>query len=262
MPNAHKTLDQLQCGWLADTSLQTVFSAIEAAGFQVRAVGGVVRDTLLADSAERDRFIDVGDIDLATDARPEQAASAAEAAGLKSIPTGASHGTITVIAGGRSFEVTSLRHDLETDGRRATVAFTDDWHADAQRRDFTINAIYCDRHGQVFDPIGGIQDLAERKLRFIGDASQRIREDYLRILRLFRFVGRLEKIRVFDGDLLACTREREGLRTISAERKRAETLKLLSGPSAPTRRRTHARPWCSFGSLPCRPAYRTASPLC
>jgi poly(A) polymerase len=165
--------------WLARTETQAVFAAIEAAGYQVRAVGGAVRNTLLGRA--------VADVDMATTARPDQTMAAARAAGLTVIATGLQHGTVTVVSGHIPHEVTTLRADIATDGRHATVAFTDDWAADASRRDLTINALYCDRQGRVVDPLSGRADLEARRVRFIGDPAARIREDYLRILRFFRF---------------------------------------------------------------------------
>ncbi len=156
-----------------------MLSAIEAAGYEARIVGGAVRNALLGSL--------VRDIDIATTAEPAAVIAAVEAQGLKALPTGIEHGTVTVIAGHHPYEVTTLRADVETDGRRAVVRFTTDWAADASRRDFTINALYCDKTGHVFDPLGGYEDLAARRVRFIGDARARIREDYLRILRFFRF---------------------------------------------------------------------------
>ena len=151
--------------WLRRPATRKVFAALAAKGFAARAVGGAVRDALLGRS--------VGDVDIATAARPEQVMAAAQAAGLKAIPTGLAHGTVTVIAEGQPHEVTTLREDVETDGRHAKVAFTADWAADARRRDFTLNALYCSAEGELFDPLGGWPDLALRRIRFIGDARTR-----------------------------------------------------------------------------------------
>ncbi len=142
-------------------------------------VGGSVRNALLEKP--------VGDIDIATPLKPDEVVRRLEAAGLKAVPTGIEHGTITAIAHGMPFEITTLRRDVETDGRRAVVAFGDDWAEDAQRRDFTMNALYASADGEVFDTVGGVEDLKARRVRFVGDPVTRIREDYLRILRLFRF---------------------------------------------------------------------------
>ena len=165
--------------WLEREETKGVFDALTAEGVETRAVGGAVRNTLLG--------INVTEIDLATTALPERVMALAAKAGLKAVPTGIDHGTVTVVAAGVPFEVTTLRRDVVTFGRRAHVAFTDDWEEDARRRDFTLNALYADRHGRVFDPLGGLADLLAAHVRFIGDAEARIKEDYLRILRFFRF---------------------------------------------------------------------------
>jgi poly(A) polymerase len=206
--------------WLRRAETQAVFAALTARGFTARAVGGAVRNALLG--------APVADVDIATPARPEDVAAAAEAAGLKAIPTGIAHGTVTVVSGGRHYEVTTLRKDVETHGRHATVAFTADWAADARRRDFTINALYCSADGAVFDPLGGYADLAARRVRFIGDAAERIREDYLRILRFFRFSAEYGEGPPDPQGLTACVRERAGLAILSGERVRQELLRLLA----------------------------------
>jgi poly(A) polymerase len=165
--------------WLAQPGTQALCGALEAAGYRALFVGGCVRNALLG--------VSVADVDIATDARPETVTRLAEAAGLRVVPTGIEHGTVTVIAGGVPHEVTTFRRDVETDGRRAVVAFAQDVAEDAARRDFTMNALYADLRGNVIDPLSGLPDLVARRLRFVGDAHQRIREDYLRILRFFRF---------------------------------------------------------------------------
>lgn len=212
--------------WLTAPGLVAIFDAIEGAGHAARSVGGSVRDTLLGDAADRS----ANDIDVATTATPEEVTAIATDAGLEPIPTGLPHGTITIIAHGEPYEVTTLRADLETDGRRATVSFTDDWAEDASRRDFTINALYCDRNGEVFDYVGGGEDLENRVLRFIGDPAVRIREDYLRVLRLFRFMATLPSFAIRDEDIGAAVRGREGLSRLSRERVGGEMMKLLAGP--------------------------------
>lgn len=194
--------------------------ALASAGYEVRAVGGAVRNALMARPA--------GDVDLATTSRPEETIAACEAAGLKCVPTGLAHGTVTILAGGSAYEVTTLREDVETFGRHAKVAYTADWAADARRRDFTMNALYCDADGTVSDPLGGWPDLEARRVRFIGDAAERIREDYLRILRFFRFQAEVGHEPPRPEDLAACVRGRHGLSGLSAERVRAELIKLLS----------------------------------
>ena len=205
--------------WLREASTQRVFAAIDSGGFQARAVGGAVRNSLLG--------LPVTDIDIATTARPEDVMRLARASGLAVIETGLKHGTVTVIANRRPFEVTTLRKDVETHGRHATVAFTDSWSEDACRRDFTINALYCDADGTVHDPLGGLGDLTARRVRFIGDAAERIREDYLRILRFFRFTAQYSEGLPDAAGLAACTRERAGLGRLSAERVRQELVRLL-----------------------------------
>lgn len=210
--------------WLARRETQAVFAALGAKGFAARAVGGAVRNALLG--------LPVTDIDIATTARPEQVIAAARAAGLVAVPTGIAHGTVTVLANHVPHEVTTLRQDVETHGRHATVAFTDDWVADASRRDFTINALYCCADGEVFDPLGAYPDLEARRVRFIGDAGQRIREDYLRILRFFRFTAEYGKGPPDAASIVACVAEREGLAHLSAERVRQEALRLLVAPRA------------------------------
>jgi poly(A) polymerase len=210
--------------WLQRSQTHAVLAALVAAGHQARIVGGAVRNALLGEP--------VTDIDIATTATPDAVMAAARAAGLEAVPTGIAHGTITVLAGGLPFEVTTLREDVETFGRHARVAFTADWAADARRRDFTINALYCDSEGSVFDPLGGLADLAGRRIRFIGDARERIREDALRILRFFRFNARYARGAPDVEGLAACVAERALLNGLSAERVRMELLKLLEAPGA------------------------------
>jgi poly(A) polymerase len=211
--------------WLERSETQAVFRALAAAGHAARAVGGAVRNALLGRP--------VTDIDIATPARPEEVMAAARAAGLAAVPTGMAHGTITVLAAHVPHEVTTLRRDVETHGRHATVAFTDDWEADARRRDFTINALYCSGEGEVFDPLGAYADLASRRIRFIGDARERIREDYLRILRFFRLTAEYGAGPPAEEGLAACVAERGGLGRLSAERVRQELVRLLTAPRGP-----------------------------
>ncbi len=211
--------------WLQRPETQAVFAALAARSFAARAVGGAVRNALLG--------LPVTDVDIATTARPDEVVAAAEAAGLKAVPTGIAHGTVTIISGGSAYEVTTLRKDVETHGRHATVAFTDDWTADARRRDFTLNALYCSADGEVFDPLSGYADLMARRVRFIGDAGERIREDYLRILRFFRFTAAYGEGPPDRPGLDACVRERQGLAVLSGERMREEMLRLLAAPRGP-----------------------------
>lgn len=221
MPNPNEPISLAKQAWLNEAALQRTLAVITAGGHGARVVGGAVRNALMGR--------EVGDIDIATTATPEEVIALVSAAGLKAIPTGIAHGTITVVANGTPFEVTTLRHDVETDGRHAIVAFTDDWAADAARRDFTMNALYCDASGTVLDPLNGYPDLTARRVRFIGDARQRIQEDYLRILRFFRFIAEYGG-NVDETGLAAVTAERDGLRRLSGERVRIELLRLLGAP--------------------------------
>lgn len=205
--------------FLAQPVLSRLLSALDGDGEETRVVGGAVRNLLLGEPAS--------DIDLATTALPQETIRRGKAAGFKAVPTGIEHGTITLVAEGASFEVTTLRRDVETDGRRAKVVFGRDFVADALRRDFTINALGLGRDGTLHDYCGGLDDLARRRVRFIGDAGTRIREDYLRILRFFRFHARYGMGEPDDDGLRACIAGREGLAGLSRERVRAELLKLL-----------------------------------
>ncbi len=209
--------------WLRG-DVQKIFHALGAAGHQVYAVGGCVRNALLG--------VPVNDVDLATDARPERVRALCEAAGLKVVPTGIEHGTLTVVVGGTGFEITTFRRDVETDGRRAVVAYSDDIETDARRRDFTINALFADATGAVLDPLGGLADIPARRIRFIDDANARIREDGLRILRFFRFYAAYgDPAEGLDADgLAACAAGQHMLDGLSAERIGAEMRKLLDAP--------------------------------
>ncbi|MBZ9858997.1 CCA tRNA nucleotidyltransferase [Mesorhizobium sp. CA12] len=208
--------------WLADKHLQKLLAALKQGGEEARVAGGAVRNALIGQP--------VADIDIAATTVPEETVRRAEAAGFKTVPTGIEHGTITVIAGGKPYEVTTLRADVETDGRRAKVSFGRDWKADAERRDFTINALYAEADGTVVDLVGGVADIEARRLRFIGDAEARIREDYLRILRFFRFFAWYGDGRPDAEGLKACARLKDGLARLSAERVWSELKKLLSAP--------------------------------
>ncbi len=212
--------------WLRAPESRTVFEAITRGGEPARFVGGCVRDTLL------DPAFDPDDLDIATAARPEVVLRRLEDAGIRAVPTGIAHGTVTAVLGGRSYEITTLRRDVETYGRHARVEFTDDFEADAARRDFTINAMSCDLEGRLFDPFGGRLDLNAGRVRFVGRARDRIREDYLRILRFFRFFARYGRPPPDAEALAACAREAEGLRRLSAERIRQELARLLVAPGA------------------------------
>ncbi|MGN6450865.1 MAG: CCA tRNA nucleotidyltransferase, partial [Brucella intermedia] len=208
--------------WLKTKPLQALFKALNRDGGEVRVVGGAVRNTLLGTG--------VSDVDLATTHVPDETVRLATEAGFKPVPTGIEHGTITVVVQGHPFEVTTLRQDIETDGRHAKVAFGTDWKADAERRDFTINALYATADGTIIDDVGGLADIESRTLRFIGDAEQRIREDYLRILRFFRFFAWYGSGRPEAEGLRASARLKDGLSQLSAERVWSELKKLLSAP--------------------------------
>ena len=209
--------------WMTAPDVAAVLDALEAKGGAdcARFVGGCVRNALLA------RPID--DIDIATKLTPAEITEALEAAGLKAVPTGVEHGTITAVANGHPFEITTLRRDVSTDGRRAVVAFTDDWSQDAQRRDFTLNAVYAERDGTLHDPTGrGIADGKAGRIIFVGNPMTRIREDYLRILRFFRFQAWYGKGDADEKALAACRALRDSLSGRPAERTAKELMKLLT----------------------------------
>ena len=213
--------------WMGAAATRRVLAALTAQGSHVRFVGGCVRDSLAGRP--------VKDVDIATPDTPEQVAALLEAAAIKVVPTGIAHGTVTAVADGRPFEITTLRRDVETDGRRAKVAFTDDWVADAARRDFTMNALSVEPDGTVHDPFGGIADLAAGRVRFVGDAETRIREDVLRILRFFRFHASHGRGAPDPEGLAACRKLAGLLPGLSAERVQAEVLRLLEAADpAPT----------------------------
>jgi poly(A) polymerase len=205
--------------WMIEPRVTKVVDALAANGNPARFVGGCVRDTLLGS--------EIRDIDLATPERPDDVLKLLNLAHIKCIPTGLVHGTVTAVSGGRAIEITSLRKDVKTDGRRAQVEFTADWYEDAQRRDFTINALYCDGDGTFYDPVGGLADLKSGAIKFIGDPCARIREDYLRVLRFFRFFAWFGKGIPDDGALSACRETAVQLRNISGERIWAELSRLL-----------------------------------
>lgn len=208
--------------WLDRPGFLKLLDALDMRNGDTRLVGGAVRDWLLG--------AEVSDIDLATRLRPEQVLDRLHKANIKAVPTGLAHGTVTAVVGGRPHEITSLRRDVATDGRHATVAFTDDWQADAARRDFTINALYADPEtGTVIDHCEGLADLANRHVRFIGAPLQRIAEDHLRILRFFRFSARFAN-GVDDEGLRACAARANDLMALSRERIRDELCKLLALP--------------------------------
>jgi poly(A) polymerase len=211
MINLRKALD--------DPGVARVLAVLDCAGEEARVIGGAVRDLVLGRAP--------GDFDIATTALPPEVIRRAGEAGIKAVPTGIDHGTVTLVIEGRPFEVTTLRRDVETDGRHAVVAFGRDWAEDAQRRDFTFNALSLDRHGQVHDTTGGLADLAAGQVRFIGDPRLRIREDYLRSLRFFRFHASYGQGNLDREGFDAVVAERAGLAQLSAERVRVEIFKLL-----------------------------------
>ncbi|QQO13444.1 CCA tRNA nucleotidyltransferase [Bradyrhizobium diazoefficiens] len=215
-----------QAPWLTSGGTARVLELLNADGEEARVVGGAVRNALLG--------LQPGDIDIATTARPEEVMRRARAAGIKSVPTGVDHGTVTLVIDSKPYEVTTLREDTETFGRKAKVAFGRDWVKDAERRDFTMNGLSVDARGVVYDHVGGIADAKARRVRFIGDPDQRIAEDYLRILRFFRIHAAFGAGEPDRDGTLACIRGRAGLAHLSAERVRMEMLKLLvaSGASA------------------------------
>jgi poly(A) polymerase len=206
--------------WLKAPDVQRVLAALGDA----RIAGGAVRNALLGEP--------VSEVDIATPLSPEKVMEIGEKSGFGVHPTGLAHGTVTLTLDKRPFEVTTLRRDVETDGRRAKVAFTSDWVADAMRRDFTMNALYCDADGNILDFVDGYADILKRRVRFVGTPAARIREDYLRILRFFRFHARYGKGAPDKAGLAAVTRLRKGLKQLSAERIRQELFKLLVAPRA------------------------------
>jgi poly(A) polymerase len=204
---------------MTESATRAVMRALGADGGAARFVGGAVRNALLGEP--------VGDVDIATPLTPDEVMARLSRAGLGTVPTGIAHGTVTAVADGKPFEVTTLRRDVETDGRRAVIAFTQDWREDAMRRDFTINALYAGEDGTIYDYFGGQDDLAARRVRFVGDAVTRIREDYLRILRLFRFHAWYAKGGIDAQALAASAAEKAGLKRLSGERIQKELLRLL-----------------------------------
>jgi poly(A) polymerase len=211
LPDAH---------WLHDPALLRLLDALRYEGQAPRIVGGAVRDALLG--------IAVADVDLATPLLPDNVIARLERAGIKAVPTGIEHGTITAVADGRTFEITTLRRDVSTDGRRATVQFSTDWKEDAARRDFTINALYADPESrEIFDYFNGLEDIEQHHIRFIGDATQRIAEDHLRILRLFRFHARFGAGAIDTEALAAASANASKLMALSRERIADELRKLL-----------------------------------
>jgi len=227
MARTGRTDRRLDVAWLKEGALPRLLELLDRDGEEARVVGGAARNALLG--------LPVDEIDVATTAPPQDVARRVEAAGFKAVPTGIEHGTITVVIAKHPFEVTTLRKDVETYGRHAKVEFGRDWAGDAHRRDFTINAFSVTRDGAVYDYVGGLADLEARRVRFIGAARERIAEDYLRILRFFRFHAAYGHGHPDADGLHACIAARDGLARLSRERVRMEMLKLLLAPrAAPT----------------------------
>jgi poly(A) polymerase len=210
--------------WLRSGPIARVLGLLNGKGEEARVVGGAVRNALLK--------IPIGEVDIATTALPSEVIRRAKAAGIKSVPTGIDHGTVTLVVDAQPFEITTLREDTETFGRKAKVAFGRDWVIDAKRRDFTINGMSADAAGVVHDHVGGLEDIAAKRVRFIGDPDQRIAEDYLRILRFFRIHAAFGAGELDRAGYLACVRARAGLARLSAERVRMEILKLMVAEGA------------------------------
>jgi len=210
-------LDPRREVWMSADKTRAVLAAL---GGTARFVGGAVRNALLRR--------EVTEVDIATPLTPDEVTKCLQGAGLGAVPTGIEHGTVTAISSGTPYEVTTLRRDVASDGRHAIVAFTTDWKEDAQRRDFTMNALYADAEGEVFDFVGGVADLQAGRVRFVGDATTRIREDYLRILRLFRFHAWYGKGEIDSAALHAAAAQKAGLAQLSGERVQKEMLRLLA----------------------------------
>ncbi|MGB1910465.1 MAG: hypothetical protein ACPHTB_03030 [Candidatus Puniceispirillaceae bacterium] len=222
MAEHHAALSALRTHPLANR----LFAFGREHNLDIRLVGGAVRNALAGWAAQTNNTID---LDFAVNLPAETFMALAEDAGFLVIPTGLAHGTVTVLDGTDKAEVTQLRYDLDTDGRHAEIGFTDDWAEDANRRDFSINAIYLDGDGQLFDPAGGIADLAARRLCFIGDADRRLEEDYLRILRAVRFLSEYPELDMPSEDLVAIRRHTQKLVSLSSERKTSELVRIFSG---------------------------------
>ena len=226
--SAYPPLDPDRAPWLFEEEMQAVLDLLNAHDAVTRVVGGAVRNTLMG--------LPAGDVDLATTLLPEHVMERGRKQGYTAVGTGLDHGTVTLVAGPpghrRGVEVTTLRTDVETRGRHATVAFTEDWTADAKRRDFTINAVYCDDDGTLHDPVRGIPDIESRTIRFVGCPKERIAEDYLRIFRFFRFSAQCADGRMEPGALAACIAGKAGIARLSSERIRQELLKLLEATGA------------------------------
>ncbi len=245
--------------WLIEPRLQKLLGVFSEHG-EARVAGGAVRNAILK--------VAVADVDVATTLLPDDVVRVCTAAGFSVHPTGIAHGTVTVVVRHQAFEVTTLRRDVVTDGRRAVVAFTKDWHEDALRRDFTMNAMYCNANGEITDFTNGYGDIQKRNVKFVGTPSRRIREDYLRILRFFRFHALYGKGNPDAAGLAACARLRGNLKSLSAERLRQELFKLLVAPRAVPALKVmastgilevvlpHANSWRVLNRLPLDPVLR------
>jgi len=233
-------LDPKTQPWM--TAPQTV-KLMAALGGEARFVGGAVRNALLGEP--------VGDVDIATPLTPDKVQARLSTGNIASVPTGLAHGTITAIVDGKPFEITTLRRDVETDGRHAVVSFSESWEEDAKRRDFTMNALYATPGGEVFDYMGGVADLNEGRVRFVGDATARIREDYLRILRLFRFHAWYGKGEIDEMGLRAAAQEKSGIAKLSGERIAKEMLRLLQAENPAPVLRAMAASGILAEVLPC-----------
>jgi poly(A) polymerase len=223
-PIARTPLHLRDAPWLSSPAARRVLELLNGDGEEARVIGGAVRNALIGIAA--------GDLDVATTAEPDEVMRRAARAGIRAVPTGVAHGTVTLLVDGQPFEVTTLREDVETDGRHARVVFGRDWARDAARRDFTMNALSVSIDGVVHDYCGGVADLAARRVRFIGEAARRIAEDYLRILRFFRIHAIYGEGECDAEGFSACIERRAGLLMLSAERVRAETFKLVVAPRA------------------------------
>ncbi|MEM8811858.1 MAG: CCA tRNA nucleotidyltransferase [Pseudomonadota bacterium] len=247
----------LSGSWLEAPFLQHLLSVLNNDGEQALLVGGTVRNAVCGRP--------VTDMDVATTALPQTVIERVEAAGHKTVPTGIEHGTITAVSGDETVEITTLREDVATDGRRAVVSFGRSWHADAARRDFTMNAMYCAADGTLFDPLGGLEDCRAGIVRFVGDADRRLVEDRLRLLRFFRFHAQYGRGHPDAVGLSACIRARRGLVELSAERLQQEVRKLLAAPGAAPSCRLVAETGIAqivFGTAPNPPALRNLIELC
>lgn len=223
MTDLNAALENIQrAAWLKRPAVRAVFELLDGDQGHVRAVGGIVRNTILGDPG--------GDVDMASIFTPDEVMARAEKVGIKAVPTGIDHGTVTLVVEDEAIEVTTLRQDVKTDGRHAEVAFGTDWEEDAKRRDFTVNALYVLADGTLYDPLNGVQDCLDRNVHFIGDAAARIEEDYLRILRFFRFFAYYGSGRPEAGGLKAAAKLKAGIKGLSAERVWTELKKILSAP--------------------------------